>query len=298
MRILLLGASGYLGAHVHTRLNDDTALTVVPAGRSGDGVRVDLAAVSPGELWSVIRQTSPDVVVNCAGVTGGDPVAMAAGNVVAVANLIAALDRHGRPIRLVHLGSAAEYGVVPDGLPVPETAPARPVSPYGMSKLAGTELVRAARRHGRDATVLRVFNPIGPGTPGNLLPGRLVATLRRAAETGERAQVGNLDGYRDFVDARDVAAAVHAAATTAGDLPAVLNLGSGRATALRDLAGMAAGVAGVEPPLESAGGSANSATVTWQQADIGAIGAALRWEPSYPLDASLRDMGLPEVSRR
>jgi NDP-hexose 4-ketoreductase len=291
MRCLLLGATGYLGSHVHTRLAADPGVTVLPAGRSGDVLRVDLAATSPGELWSLLRETAPDVVVNCAGVTGGGAVAMAAGNVVAVANLLAAMDRHGRPIRLVHLGSAAEYGVVPDGRPVPETFPAEPVSAYGMSKLAGTELVLAARRHGRSATVLRVFNPIGPGTPATLLPGRLVATLRRAAETGERARLGRLDGYRDFVDARDVATAVHAAITT-DQAPGVLNVGSGQATALRELAEMAARAAGVQAPLEDAAGSPRSAAVTWQQADIGATVASLGWRPAHPLPESLRDMGL------
>jgi NDP-hexose 4-ketoreductase len=292
MRCLLLGATGFIGAHVRTRLADDPAVTVLPAARSGDVRHVDLAESGPAELWALLRETAPDVVVNCAGVTGGDAVARAGGNVVGVAHLLAALDRHGRPVRLVHLGSAAEYGAVPAGRPVPETYPAQPVSAYGMSKLAGTELVLAARRQGRPATVLRVFNPIGPGTPQSLLPGRLVASLRRSAETGERARLGRLDGHRDLVDVRDVAAAVAAAATAAGPLPGVLNVGSGRATALRDLAGLAAKAAGVPPPLEEDVGSPRSAAVTWQQADIAATAAALGWRPTYPLAASLGDMGL------
>jgi NDP-hexose 4-ketoreductase len=303
MRCLLLGAGGFLGGHVLTRLAEDPAATVIPAGRGGAGagslaegwVRLDLAMAGPSELVSLLWETTPDVVVNCAGSTNGDAAAMARSNVVAVANLIAALDRYHRPVRLVHLGSAAEYGVVPAGRPVPETFPAQPVSAYGMSKLAGTELVLAARRRGRSATVLRVFNPVGPGTPGTLLPGRLVEALRRSAETGERARLGRLDGHRDFVDARDVATAVGAAALAEGPLPALFNVGSGRATGLRDLAALAAKAVGVEPPLEEdgAGGSSRSAAVSWQQADIGAATTALGWRPAYSLESSLRDMGLP-----
>jgi nucleoside-diphosphate-sugar epimerase len=292
MRCLLLGATGFIGSHVWDRLAAEPGVTVVPAGRSGDVLRVDLAEAGPAELWAMLREVAPDVVVNCAGVTDGDAVAMAAGNVVAVAHLLAGLNRLGRPVRLVHLGSAAEYGAVPLGRPVPESAPAQPVSAYGMSKLAGTELVRAAHRQGRSATVLRVFNPIGPGTPASLLPGRLVAALQRAATTGVRARLGRLDGHRDFVDVRDVAAAVATAARVTGPLPGVLNLGSGRATALRDLAELAAQAAGVLPPLEEDRGSARSATLSWQQADIGAATAALGWRPTYPLAASLGDMGL------
>lgn len=292
MRCLLLGATGFLGGHVHARLAAGPDVTVVPAGRSGAAVRVDLARAGPGELSSLLRRAAPDVVVNCAGVTDGDPAAMAAGNVVAVANLLAALDRHGSPARLVHLGSAAEYGAVPPGRPIAETCPARPVSAYGMSKLAATELVLAARRHGRSATVLRVFNPIGPGTPGTLLPGRLVTVLRQAAETGGRARLGRLDSHRDLVDVRDVAEAVAAAVRAAGPLPGVLNVGSGRPTALRDLAALAAKAAGVLPPLEDDDGSPRSVAVPWQQADIAAAVATLGWRPTYPLPASLRDMGL------
>jgi nucleoside-diphosphate-sugar epimerase len=283
MRCLVLGAAGFLGGHVRARLDADPDVTVVAAGRS----RADLVS---GDLDELLRAAAPDVVVNCAGVTGGDEAAMARGNVVAVANLLAALDRGPRPVRLVHLGSAAEYGSVPPGRAVAETDPARPVSAYGMSKLAATELVLAARRRGRTATVLRVFNPMGPGTPESLLPGRLVAGLRRAASSGERARVGSLDGHRDFVDARDVAAAIRAAAVADRPLPGVLNIGSGRATALRDLAAMAAGAMGVEPPLEDAAGSARSPSVSWQQADITAATATLGWRPFYAPADSIRDM--------
>ena len=294
MKCLLFGATGFLGGHIRSLLDAHPGVTVVAAGRSPrpGHLRLDLAATGPADVLRIVRTVAPDVVVNAAGVTGGGAEAMAAGNVVAVANLIAALDRHDRPVRLVHLGSAAEYGPVPAGRPVPEDRPAEPLTAYGMSKLAGTELVLAARRRGREATVLRVFNPVGPGTPDRLLPGRLVGELLRAARTGERARVGNLDGHRDFVDVRDVAAAVVAAATT-GASPALINVGSGEATALRDFAALAAGLAGVEVPAEDETvGSARSAVVTWQQADIDVAGSALGWQPRIPLAVSLTDMGL------
>jgi nucleoside-diphosphate-sugar epimerase len=292
MRVLLFGASGFLGRHVRDRFAEIPDVTLVASGRAGVDLRLDLAEAGTHRVVSVLRAIAPDVVVNCAGSTDNDPSALAAGNVVAVAHLLAALDRYDRPVRLVHLGSAAEYGAVPEGTAVTEDTPARPLAPYGMSKLAGTALVLASRRHGRDATVLRIFNPLGPGTPVKLLPGRLVAEVLRAALTGDRATVGNLDGHRDFVDARDVASAVVAAATTATAPPPVLNIGSGTATPLRLLAARAATLAGVPAPEEAAGGSQRSAAVSWQQADITAIRAALGWEPTFTLDESLRDMGL------
>jgi nucleoside-diphosphate-sugar epimerase len=296
MRVLLFGATGFLGRHVRNRFTERSDVTVVASGRTGADLRLDLAEVSTARITSVLKAIAPDVVVNCAGITDGEASDLAAGNVVAVANLLAGLDRYPRPVRLVHLGSSAEYGAVPAGTPITEDAPARPVAPYGMSKLAGTALVLAARRHGREATVLRVFNPIGPGTPTRLLPGQLVSEVLRASLTGEPARLGRLDGHRDFVDARDVAAAVLAAATAAAP-PALLNTGSGTATALRDLAALAARAVGVPVPAEDQSGSARSSSVCWQQADLTAITAALGWTPRIALEDSLRDMGLSASAR-
>ncbi|GAB1644440.1 NAD-dependent epimerase/dehydratase family protein [Krasilnikovia sp. MM14-A1259] len=295
MRCLLTGASGFIGGRVHAHLAADPAVTVIRAGRS-EPLRLDLARTSHAELTARLREAAPHVVVNCAGTTDSEPAGLAAGNVVAVARLLAALRSADVDCRLVHLGSAAEYGVVPEGGAVPEDHPPQPVSAYGMSKLAGTELVLAARRDGWPATVLRIFNPIGPGTPGTLLPGRLVSVVRASAATGEPARLGPLHGHRDFVDVRDVAAAVAAAATATGPLPGVLNVGSGRATALRDLAAMAAGMAGVPIPAEDGAGSARSGTVTWQLADITATASALGFRPAYQLSESLRDMGLAHLT--
>ncbi|GAA0811387.1 hypothetical protein Sya03_17260 [Spirilliplanes yamanashiensis] len=279
---MLFGGAGFLGRHVAAAL---TGHDVVAPARSA----VDLTA-GPEAIAGLLR--GADAIVNCAGVTTGPAAGLAAGNVVAVAHLLTAWERAEPGARLVHLGSAAEYGAAAPGRPVAETDEPEPVSAYGHSKLAGTALVAAAHRRGLPATVLRVFNPLGPGTPAALLPGRLVAGLRAAADGGPPATTGPLDGHRDFVDARDVAAAVRTAATARAPLPALLNVGSGRATALRDLAGLAAALAEQPPPAELGGGSARSAAVTWQQADLARVTAALGWRPRVPLAQSLRDMGL------
>jgi nucleoside-diphosphate-sugar epimerase/dTDP-glucose pyrophosphorylase len=313
VRCLLLGATGFLGGHVRAQLRATPGVMVVPSGRSGQDAQVplDLAAATPEDVAAVLRSAAPDVVINCAGSIGDDPAALTAGNVVAVAALLAGLERYDagrhrpgddrRATRLLHLGSAAEYGAGTPGRPIAEDAPTEPTSAYGITKLAGTALILAARRDGREATVLRVFNPIGPGTPSRLLPGRLAAELRRSASTGQRARVGNLDGHRDFIDVRDVAAAVVAAARSAVPLPPLLNVGSGRPTALRDLAAVAADLAGVPAPVEDdTVPEMRSAGVSWQQADLRAITSALDWKPRIPLTVSLRDMGLagPGALRR
>ncbi|GGN84605.1 hypothetical protein GCM10010112_64090 [Actinoplanes lobatus] len=170
------------------------------------------------------------------------------------------------------------------------------MSAYGYAKLAATCLIRLVRGLGHPAVVLRIFNPIGPGTPPTLLPGRLAAEIRRAADHGGRARLGSLDGARDFVDVRDIADAVLAAATAPAPLPPVLNIGSGHATELRDLAILAAALAGTAVPEETADPPPRrSAAALRQRADVTAARRDLAWRPRRSLTDSLRDMGLATV---
>jgi nucleoside-diphosphate-sugar epimerase len=285
MRILLVGGSGFIGRHVRARAAGCEVVTVSRSRGVGEAC-LDLATAAPKEVARLICEVAPDVVVNCGGATRGEAAELASGNVVAVAGLVAGLTFSLAPVRLIHLGSAAEYGQVPSGTPITESAAPRPVGPYGVTKLSGTEIVRAARL---DAVVLRVFNPIGPGLPASTLPGRLAAGLRGGEA---EVRVGPLTACRDFVDVRDVADAILAAAGARGPLPPVLNVGSGRATPLRDVAARLAEYAGPGQRVveDAAGGSARSAEVAWQQADIGAIGHALGWTPTTDLATSLRDL--------
>ncbi|SHG67252.1 NAD-dependent epimerase/dehydratase family protein [Streptoalloteichus hindustanus] len=289
-RYLLLGASGFLGRHVGDRLAAEAGAEVVTAGRAAPGgdrphLRVDLAAVDADRLAGALAEVAPDVVVNATGAVGGAPAALAALNVTAVSTLAAALSRVDRPARLVHLGSAGEYGLVERGRPVTETTPPHPVGGYGLSKLAGTEVLRLARETGLDVVVLRVFNPIGPGVPASSLLGRLVEQARAA-----EIRLGPLGDYRDFVDARDVADAVVAAAT-APRPPWLLNIASGRARTARELVTRFLEIVGsTAPVLEAEPGSDRSAQVPWQQADISLAARTLGWRPRRDLDTTLADV--------
>ncbi|MYU64475.1 NAD-dependent epimerase/dehydratase family protein, partial [Streptomyces sp. SID69] len=188
--------------------------------------------------------------------------------------------------RLVHLGSAAEYGPGTPCAAVTESAPARPVTSYGATKLAGTLAVTSA---GLDAVVLRIGNPVGPGAPPASLPGRMAALLGAAgSDPGAVLRLGDLSAYRDFVDVRDVARAVALAVTAPGPLPPVLNIGGGGAVPVRDLVHGLARLAGFRGTLaEDGDGSARSAQVSWQCSDIGAAERALGWRPAHGLDDAL-----------
>ena len=305
-RVLVLGASGFLGTHVRAALRRSAASAVTLVSRTplaAEGVErwveLDLAAADRSALTAMLEAERPTVVINGAGATGGDAGRLVRANVVVVAELLAALTATGGAIRLVHLGSAAEYGPTPAEVPVAEDHPARPTSPYGVTKLAATELVLAAGRSGPiDAVVLRVFNPIGAGQPPGSLLRRAADSMRDAGRRGETAiTLGPLDAYRDFIAADDVAAAVVSAATMAGPLgPRVINVGTGRATRARELVGILASIAGYDGRvIEVGGGSPRSEDVPWQAADPAVAATVLGWRASQGIEAPVRALwdGLP-----
>ncbi|MQS07376.1 NAD-dependent epimerase/dehydratase family protein [Streptomyces alkaliphilus] len=241
MRVLLLGAAGYLGRFIAERLLADPAVHLTALGRGDDAdVRFDLATGSPGALTRFLDAVHPGVVINCAGAIRGTATELTRHNTIATATLCESLRRSACGARLVHIGCAAEYGPSPRGSSLAEDTAPRPGGPYGLSKLAATELVTGS---GLDAIVLRVFSPTGPGTPAGSPLGRLADSMRRALQHGEsELRLTGLGVQRDFVDVRDVARAVHAATLSAAR--GVVNIGSGQAVRLRDAATTLARVSG------------------------------------------------------
>jgi nucleoside-diphosphate-sugar epimerase len=295
MRLLLLGASGFLGSHVVRAaelLPDVDLIEHTRRGDTGRGVGLDLASSGSDQLRELLERGQPDVVVNAVGATGSDPEMLAVLNVGVVELLLAALQAALPSARLVTFGSAAEYGPTPAGEPIDETHPAQPVSAYGRTKLAGTRLVVQACDDGRvDGVVLRVFNPLGAGMPASTLAGSAVRQLRSAMAAGEAAiQLGPLGDYRDYVDARDVADAVLAVAQTGHLGDPIMNVGSGVAVRNRDLVEQLADLAGFrgtvheEEPIPERSGA-----VHWQQAATGRL-RRIGWEPRRTLRDSLKSV--------
>jgi nucleoside-diphosphate-sugar epimerase len=217
----------------------------------------------------------------------------------------------------VQIGCGAEYGPSQPGSSTAEDSVPRPGGPYGVSKLAATELVLGS---GLDAVVLRVFSPAGPGTPAGSPLGRLAEAMRRAMQSGDgELKLGGLGIQRDFIDVRDVARAVHAASLSAAQ--GVINIGSGRAVRLRDAAAVLARVAGFGGALHEIdappgpvravighprGESDHAAPASlpypdgcgsWQQADVRTARDRLGWRPRINLEESLADIWMEAACR-
>jgi nucleoside-diphosphate-sugar epimerase len=232
----------------------------------------------------------PTVIVNAAAATYGDILELTRGNVVAVQALLSSMNGHASNARFIQIGSAAEYGGAPRGTSQDEQAELHPGAAYGYTKLAGSELVLRAQRNGADAIVLRSFNLTGPGSPPSTLLGRVI----RQVGTTDTLEMGSLEAWRDYIDVRDVAEAVVAVATAEGNLPPVLNVGSGKATLARDIVHRLVELSGtrtrvVEGAVHASQAGSPADSVSWQQADTTLIAKHLGWSSKIPLDQSLTD---------
>ena len=293
-KALVVGGRGFLGRHIVTALTA-AGFEVIETVRDGSGdaggaVALDLLTSPASTLRAVLDQERPTVVVNAAGAVVGTAAQLAGGNVVGPVRLLTAMTVTAPKARYVHLGSAAEYGSAALDRPVDEDDDPRPLGAYGVSKLAGTRAVLAlAADAGLTASVLRIFNPVGAGSPSSTLPGRLAHLLRTVAG-GQVLSVGPLDAFRDFVDVRDVAAAV-LACTDAAAPGRIYNVGAGRATSSRELAERLVDIAGFRGSIrEEAPSSDRSGALASQQANIDRAAAELAWSPQHDLSDSLFDL--------
>ncbi|MFI2607762.1 NAD-dependent epimerase/dehydratase family protein [Kitasatospora sp. NPDC018619] len=250
---------------------------------------LDVAAADPAELAALLTEAGVDTVVNAAGgwVTGAAENERA--HVRLVENLLAACARTPRPPRLVQIGSVHEYGPLPAGTAVDEARAPNPGSVYARTKLAGAEAVLRATREGAvDGVVLRVVNLCGPGVAAGFL-GAAVRLLR-AATPDRPAELTVAEAHRDYLDVRDLARAVLAAAS-APVTGQVINVGRGEAVPVSRLIDLLVAAAAPPPgalrrrtaPVDSRGGD-------WTLADIARAARLLGWRPQVDLPASIKDM--------
>lgn len=289
-RVVLFGASGFIGGHVRAALEADPEVgeVICPGRRDHDLIDGDHRG-----LVQLIGDHQPTAIVCCVGRLGGTDSELIRGNTLVATTLLEAVAAVRPGVRLVRLGSAGEYGIVPDGHAVSEEDPATPVAAYGVSHLAGTRLFQLAGESGLADTVsLRVFNPIGPGMSQENMLGRAAGRIRAALATGaDEITMGSLSAYRDFVDVRDLAEIVPAVLRPSRLSHRVFNVGSGRAVRSRTAVRLLAEAAGYRGDVQEQGaGPRRSAAVDWIQADVSRARAQLGWAPSRDLATSIKDI--------
>jgi Nucleoside-diphosphate-sugar epimerases len=167
--------------------------------------RVLTRADVPAEMEALVSEIAPQCIIHLAGSSSAASIAdLYRVNTIFAANILkaAALLRSSPHVLLV--GSAAEYGPVPDAdLPVTETFPCQPNTAYGITKLAQTLHGLASAAAGLPVTIARVFNPIGPGMSSSLALGSFADQIASLPSSGGTLRTGDLDVERDFVDVRE-----------------------------------------------------------------------------------------------
>jgi UDP-glucose 4-epimerase len=285
---VVTGGAGFIGSNLVDALvgrGDD--VVVVDDLSSGKRDFVDPAAsFVEADIRDGIDARGADVVFHLAAQADVQtsvrrPDHDAAVNVVGTVRVLEAARAAGAQVVFSSTGGAI-YGEC--DAPAPESAPRRPLSPYGIAKLCAEEYLAGWNRiHGTNHVALRFGNVFGPRQDSSLEGGVVSIFLERFARGEETVIFGDGGQTRDFVFVGDVVEALLAAVGQAGD---VFNVGTGEETTVLELHRLCAKVAGVaaEPRLEAERlGDARRSVL-----DVSHAAEVLGWRPRIPLEDGLR----------
>ena len=257
-KALIVGIQGFIGHALGSWL-EAQGVTVygidvrVPAAST----RVKAMDVQDGNaLKRVLEQWAPDVIFQLAGNAGlTDEALLWNSHVTATYTLLCSVKAACPRARIVVLGSAAEYGshagamsrIAEDQLVLPDTA-------YGKVKLAQIQLAqKLGLELGLDVLCVRLFNTLGPGQGPHLVGGAMINRLYEVLARKETVfEVYDPDSERDYLDVRDVARLLGLMAREAESNCqwSPMQLASGEATRVLDLAALLLQVAGVSNLVE------------------------------------------------
>jgi len=305
VRALVTGGAGFIGSTLVDRLlAEGHAVDVVDDLSSGKMANLADARSNPDheftfhqidirapEVADLIERRRPEVVFHLAAqadvrVSVADPVLDAMINIVGALNVLEGARRAGAT-KVVFASSGGTIYGEPDAsaLPIDETAPRRPVSPYGVSKKAFTDYLNAYRElYQLEFSSLALANVYGPrqdphGEAGvvSIFAGKLLA--------GEPCTIfGDGTQTRDFVFVDDVVDAFVRAATRGGGL--LFNIGTGVEVSVNELYTSMAAAAGVTTPAVHA--PARVGELDRIALDAGKAKIHLGWESWTTLDEGTR----------
>lgn len=301
-RVLVTGGAGFIGSHVCEAYRSEgwevTALDDLSTGRPEnvpEGVElVELDIRSP-EVPALFEARRFDVVNHHAAqidvrMSVARPRYDASINLDGLLNLLEAAVRTDAR-RFVFISSGGVVYGEPTDLPVPRGAPKRPLSPYGVSKLASEYYLNAFRSlHGLEYVALRYSNVYGPRQDPHGEAGVVAIFSQRIRDREPLTVFGDGEQTRDYVFVKDVAAAnilmTHAELPSAGMLDDVaFNIGTGSETSVNELARILIGISGRDIPIDHA--PARPGELRRNALDC-TESRALGWTPAYGLEEGLR----------
>jgi nucleoside-diphosphate-sugar epimerase len=312
VKTLVTGGGGFIGSHlVRHLLNEGHEVRVLDNFATGrrENLLEILGSIEliEGDIQSDERAHAAvrgcEVVFHLAALPSvprsiQDPLTSNASNVIGTLNvLLASRDEGVR--RVVFASSSSVYGPGRQ-LPQREELPARPVAPYGVSKLAAEGYCRAfSQVYGLETVSLRFFNVFGPRQDPRSQYAAVIPRFLTAILNGERPVVfGDGEQSRDFTYVDNAIEAAALAAAAEGVAGQTFNVACGRGTTLnglldhlRELSGRA-----VEPVHEDA----QPGDIPHSLADITQAREALGYEPAIDVPAGLERtlVNLEDVHRR
>ncbi len=275
-RILVTGGAGFVGSHTCKALAshglwpivfDDLSRGHRELVKWGDFIAGNVR--NRAEVHAALEHYKVDAVMHFAalayvGESVNSPLEYYDVNVAGTRCVLSAMRETGVQT-IVLSSSCATYGA-PDRTPISETAPQRPINPYGRSKLmAETLLADCAAAYGFRVASLRYFNAAGADPDGelcerhdpetHLIPLAIMAATGRAGPLrifGDDYPTPDGTCVRDFVHVTDLAEGhVRALAKLdAGANSLSINLGSGRGHSVKEVVGEVARASGREVPVE------------------------------------------------
>jgi UDP-glucose 4-epimerase len=296
---LVTGGGGFIGSNlVRALLERGDTVRVLDNFSTGnrrnlDGLDVEIVE---GELRSyerVHRAVRGSEVVFHLGALGSvprsvqDPLTTSAVNVEGTLNvLLAARDESIR--RVVFASSSSVYGSS-EQLPLHESMPVDPISPYGVAKLAAERYCVSFSRvyHSFETVVLRYFNVFGPRQDPGSQYAAVVPLFLTAVAAGEPVTIfGDGAQARDFTYVDNVVEANLLAAEAAGASGRIFNIAAGAPASVNDLAEAIGRLLG--KPVEKRYAEPRAGDIRNSFADVAAAREVLGFEPRIDLEEGLR----------
>jgi UDP-glucose 4-epimerase len=304
-RVLVTGGAGFIGSHIaEAYLRGGWEVVVLDDLSRGHEANVPKAArfvradVRSPEARKTAATGRFDVVNHQAAqidvrVSVDRPAFDSHINVVGFVNLLEGAGEGGVKRVIFASSGGVVYGD-PQTIPTPETSPKLPVSPYGVSKLAGEYYLRAlAALRGFQGVAMRYANVFGPRQDPKSEAGVVSIFVSRLLAKQPLTIYGDGRQTRDYVFVRDVARAnVLASTATAlsnGDFDApAFNIATSEQRSVLDVAGAVGNVIGEKPKLEFA--PARAGELNRSALDVSKAKRVLGWSPQYQFEDGLREL--------
>ena len=304
-RVLITGGAGFIGSHIaEGYLRDGWEVTVLDDLSRGHEANVPEGAcfvradIRSPEARQVLATGRFDVLNHHAAqidvrVSVDRPAFDSYINVVGFVNLLEGAGEGGVKRVIFASSGGVVYGD-PELIPTPETAPKQPVSPYGVSKLAGEYYLRAlAALRGFEGIAMRYANVFGPRQDPKSEAGVVSIFVSRLLEGQPLIIFGDGRQTRDYVFVKDVARANVLAATkpiSSGsdiDGPA-FNIATSVQRNVLEVAASVGQVMGRKPDIEFA--AARPGELSRSALDASKAKRILGWKPEHLFDDGLREL--------